>query len=143
MASDSPFKSLRVSLFTSAWINNVLEDFPGGTKDENMPANAGDMHWIPGPEGLIPHAAKQVIPCTKLMSPRSRACELQPLSLCAATTEACAPQREATATRSPCTTTRSRPRSLQLQKACMQQRGPSAAQKKSIKKNNVLDEQLI
>ena len=96
------------------------QHFPGGTKDKKMPANAGDMRWIPGLEGLIPHAAKQLSPCTTTTEPTF-------WGLRAATAEACAPQREATATRSPCTT-RSRPRSLQPQKACMQQRGPRAAQ---------------
>ena len=89
--------------------------FPGDTKDKNMPANAGDMCWIPVSEGLIPlidydsccEATKPIIP--QLLNPRSRARKLQLLSLYVATTEACvpstcAPQREATAMRSPCTT---------------------------------------
>ena len=27
---------------------DLLEDFPPGTVDENPPANAGDLSWIPG-----------------------------------------------------------------------------------------------
>ena len=88
-------------------------------------------------------ATKPIIP--QLLNPRSRACKLQLLSLYVATTEACvpstcAPQREATAMRSPCTTTKSSPCSLQLQKACS---NDEPVQPKTIKKNNVLDEQLI
>ena len=43
-------------------------DFPSGTVDGNLPANAEDMGSIPGP-GIAPHAVEQ-------------------LSLCATTTEA-------------------------------------------------------
>ena len=28
---------------------NILKDFPGGTVDQNLPANAGDTGPIPGP----------------------------------------------------------------------------------------------
>ena len=58
----------------------------------------------------------------QLLSLRSRAREPQPLSPCAATTEAPAPRahalqrREATAMKSLHTATKSRPRSLQLEK---------------------------
>ena len=51
-------------------------DFPGGTVDENPPADAGDTGSIPGPGRFHkPHAPQ-------LLSP------------CATTTEDCAPQEE-------------------------------------------------
>ena len=67
-----------------------------------------------------------------LLSLRSRACVPQLLSprawnLCSAT-------REATAMRLPHTTTKSSPRSLQLEKAHVQQQRPNAAKNQSINK---------
>ena len=71
-------------------------------------------------------------PSPQLLSLRSRAREPQLPSPRATTTEARAPgarapQREATSMRSPHAATRSSPRSLQLEKACAQQRRPKAA----------------
>ena len=77
----------------------------------------------------------------QLLSLCSGAQEPQLLSLCTTTTEArkpraCAPQRrEATARRGPHTAARSGPRSLQLERADMQQRRPNAAKRKK-KKNH-------
>ena len=60
-----------------------LSDFLGGTVDKNLPANAGDMGSVAGPEGFH-------------MLCSNSAPEPQLLSTCAATTEpgmprACAP----------------------------------------------------
>ena len=50
--------------FTTRWfiyIKNVcIQDLPGDTVDENLPANAGDTDLIPGPR--IPHATGQLKP---------------------------------------------------------------------------------
>ena len=69
------------------------------------------------------------------------ACALEPLSHnywspCSAT-------REATATRSPRTAMKSSPRSLQLEKAGMQQWRPNAAKKKKKKIYNICHNRLI
>ena len=32
-------------------IKNSIRDFPGGTVLENLPVNAGDTVWSPGPRG--------------------------------------------------------------------------------------------
>ena len=42
----------------------VLGDFPGGPPIKNLPFNAGDMNPIPGWRSKIPHASKQLSPCT-------------------------------------------------------------------------------
>ena len=39
-------------------------DFSGGPVVENPPSNAGDAVSIPGRETEIPHAARQLSPCT-------------------------------------------------------------------------------
>ena len=70
----------------------------------------------------------------QLLSLRSRAHKPQLLSPRATTTEARTPraralQREATTMRSPRTATKSSPHSLQLEKACAQQRRSNAAKK--------------
>ena len=56
--------------------------------DKNLPANAGDTGLI---SGKISHASEQLSAVPQLPSPSSRACELELLSLCAATTELDAP----------------------------------------------------
>ena len=88
-------------------------DFPGGPAFKNPPANAEVMGSI---TGLGRHARVQ-------------------LSLCTTTTEAHAPSpcsttREAASVRSPRTKTKSSPRSLQLEKAHVQQQRSSAAKDK-------------
>ena len=43
-------------------------DFPGGTEDKNLPANAGDMGSIPGP-GRFSCAKEQLSLCTITLKP--------------------------------------------------------------------------
>ena len=48
----SSFLWAQMTVTTSPSANNITmwtEDFPGGTVDKNLPANAGDMGSIPGP----------------------------------------------------------------------------------------------
>ena len=40
---------MTVTTSPSANITMWTEDFPGGTVDKNLPANAGDVRSIPGP----------------------------------------------------------------------------------------------
>ena len=90
-------------------------------------ANAGVMGLIPG-LGRFHMSGSNWVYEPKLLSAGSGAHELQPLSLCATTTEAqnlCSATREATAMRSPCTTMKSCPHWPQLEKAW-----PSAAKNK-------------
>ena len=89
-------------------------DFSDGTVYKNPSAKVGDMGSIPGPGRFrMPWVNWVWVP--------------QLLSLCAATAEAhvprtpCSAAREATPVRKPGTTTVSRPCSLQLEKACVQQ----------------------
>ena len=42
-------------------IKITMRNFPGGTGDKTLPANAGDTGLIPGPE-KIPHAVNQMSP---------------------------------------------------------------------------------
>ena len=39
-------------------------DFPGGPVAKKPPSNAGDVGSIPGQGTKIPHAARQLRPCT-------------------------------------------------------------------------------
>ena len=41
-----------------------IPDFPGGTVDKNLAANAGDTGLIPGQGSEIPHAGEQLTPGT-------------------------------------------------------------------------------
>ena len=59
-----------------------MGDFPGGTVDKNLPANAGDMGSVPGPERF--HTLQN-----------NRPWQPQVLSLHPATTEARAPRAHA------------------------------------------------
>ena len=69
-------------------------DFPRGTVDKNLPANAGDTGSIPGPgKSHMPWSREAHAP--QLLSLRSRACEPQLLSPRAATTEARVPRARA------------------------------------------------
>ena len=89
-------------------------DFPGGGVVKNLPANAGDMRLIPGPEdptccratkpvhhnywacALEPTSHNYWAHVLQLLKPAcSRAHVLQILSLCAATTEAHTPRAPA------------------------------------------------
>ena len=66
--------------------------FPGGTVVKNPPANSEDTGSSPGPGGS--HMPRSNWACApQLLSLRSRACESQLLSPCAATAEARAPQQ--------------------------------------------------
>ena len=75
----------------------------------------------------------------QLLSLRSTACEPQPLSPRAATTEACAPRARALQQEKPPqweslrTATKSSPRSPQLEKGRTQQQRPNAAKKQKVK----------
>ena len=100
--------------------------------DKNLPANAGDTGWSPGPgRSHMPWSNKACAP--QLLSLLSRAREPQLRSLSATTIEAHVPrvhapqQRDATAMRNLRTATKSSPRSPQLEKARAQQRRPNAA----------------
>ena len=91
-------------------------DFPGSPVAKNLPANAGGPRFYSW-SGKIPHATKQLSPCTTIIE------ALEP--------KACAPQnRDATAVRSLHTATWSSPYSLQLEKTHMQQWRPSTAKNK-------------
>ena len=69
-------------------------DFPVGAVVKNPPANAGDTGSSPGPgRSHMPQSKYAHAP--QLLSLRSRACEPQLLSPCAATTEARAPRARA------------------------------------------------
>ena len=109
----------------SASYNNELTNFPGGPVVKNPPASAEHPSSLPGlgrfhlPEG-------QLSPC---------ATTTEPVLWCpqAAHAEASTPYSprsttgEATAMRSLCTPMKTSPRTLQLEKACMQQQRPRAA----------------
>ena len=45
-------------------------DFPGGPVVKNLPSNTGDISLIPGFGTKIPHAAKQLSPCTTTTEPK-------------------------------------------------------------------------
>ena len=62
-------------------------DFPGGPVFKNLPANAGDVGWIPGLGRSHMRRTRQLSPFTKLLSPHA-------WSPCST--------REAAAVRSPC-----------------------------------------
>ena len=79
-------------------------DFPGGTVDENSPANAEDMGSIPAP-------GRFHVTWSNYGSPLPRACALQQET---PPREAWAPQLERSL------------HSQQLEKACEQQRKPTA-----------------
>ena len=65
-------------------------DFPGGTVDKNLPANAGDSGSIPGLGRFhMPQATKAHAP--QILSLCFRAHEPQLMSPCATTTEAHVP----------------------------------------------------
>ena len=105
-------------------------DFPGGAVVKNLPANAGDTGLSPGPgRSHMPRSNKARAP--QLLSLRSRAHEPQLLSPWATTTEARAPRAHALQQEKPpqweARASKSSPRSLQLEKACVQQRRPNAA----------------
>ena len=86
--------------------------FPGGAVVESLPANAGDTGLSPGLGGSH--------------MPRSNwAREPQPLSL--RVWSLCSATREAAVVRGPSSAMRSGPRSLQLEKALAQKRGPNTA----------------
>ena len=42
-------KRIKVVIFKDFCLNSTWEDFPGGTVDKNLPANARDTGFIPGP----------------------------------------------------------------------------------------------
>ena len=42
----------------------LLKDFPGGPMVKNLPCNAGDAGFIPGRGTEIPHAVRQLSPCS-------------------------------------------------------------------------------
>ena len=73
-------------------IQNVFLDFPSGTVDKNLPANARDTGSIPGlGKSHTPQSNSACAP--QLLRPAHfRAHEPQRLSLHATTTEACAPR---------------------------------------------------
>ena len=37
--------------------SKAVGDFPGGPVVKTLPSNAGDVGWIPGPGGKIPHGS--------------------------------------------------------------------------------------
>lgn len=81
--------------------------------------------------GRIPPATEQLSPWPQLLSQRSRAWELHLQSPWAATTEACCLEpvlrnKRSRRNEKPSAATESRPGSPQLEKACAQQRRPSA-----------------
>ena len=53
-------------------IKHHIEDFPGGTMDKNLPANAGDsaqsLVWVD------PHAEEQLSPCATAAEPECDSC---------------------------------------------------------------------
>ena len=49
-------------LYMENWLKkNSSLDFPGGTVDKNLPANAGDMDGLDPWSRKLPHAAEQLI----------------------------------------------------------------------------------
>ena len=73
-----------------------IEDTPGGAVDKSPPENRG--HRFDSGSGKIPHA-EQLSLWPQVLRWHSRACDPEPLSPCAETTEAnsaraCAPQQE-------------------------------------------------
>ena len=109
-----------------------LGGFPGGAVVRNPPANAGDMGSSPGPgRSHMPRSGWARAP--QLLSLRSRAREPQLLKpVChnhwsPCTWSLCSATGEATAMGGLRPATKSSPRSLQLEKARVQQRRPNAA----------------
>ena len=56
---DEKFTLMPIFFFT---IKKNTGDFPGGPVVKNLPSNAGDEGWIPGPGTKIPHATGQLSP---------------------------------------------------------------------------------
>ena len=98
---------------------------PGGPGGENLPANAGAMGSVPGPEASHMPWNNGAQSATA-MSRSSRACMPQLLSPRAETAEAPSPNSlcsaiwGSTAMRTPCIPTESRPCQPQPDKACVQ-----------------------
>ena len=69
----------------------------------------------------------------QVLRPRSRAHEPQLLSPCVTTTEACAPQQEKAPRAADALQLRAAPLLTALEKACVQQRQPSATKNKFLK----------
>ena len=92
------------------WLKESIKDFPGGTVNENSPANAGDMGLIPDPEDSACHGAIKPLDHSDWSLHT-----LEPV-LCK--------KRNHHIESLPTTTKRS-PHSLQLEKAGMQQQRPS------------------
>ena len=100
LTPDTSFHVEEVSLAEQSWplvsglsyfsIKRWGKGFPGGPGVENLPANAGDMGLIPG-LGRFHLLWSSLARVPQLLSPSSRAQELQLLSSCAATSEAHAP----------------------------------------------------
>ena len=109
--------------------------FPGVSVINNLPINAGNIGSIPDP-GRLHMTWNNYGHAPQLLSLCSRVKEPQLLSPHAATTEAhgtlepvlC--NREANPMRCLGTVTESSPQSLQLEKVCGQQQGPSTAKNK-------------
>ena len=107
--------------------NSNFRGFPGGTVVKNPPANAGDTGLSPGPgRSHMPRRNQARGP--QLLRLRSIAREPQLLKPTRLEPVLC--NKRSHPMRSPCTATTSSPRSLQLEKACAQQRRPNAAKNK-------------
>ena len=100
-----------LGIYPSELKTNV-QGFPGGAVVENLPADAGDTGSSPGlGRSHMPRSSWAREP--QLLS-------LRIWSLCSAT-------REAAIVGDPCTAMKSGPRSLQLERALAQKRGPNTA----------------
>jgi len=89
-----PVPSLISELSAFSWVGSSQTGFPGSPVVKNLPCNARDPNWISGPgRSYLPQGNWAHAP--RLLSPNSRARELQLLSPYTATTEAWAPKEPA------------------------------------------------
>ena len=104
-------------------VKNELQGFPWWSSGEESASQCGGHRFYPW-SGKIPHATGQLSSCTTSTEPR-----------------ACAPQREKPAQWDALVLPlESNPCSLQLEKACAQQRRPSTAKNKQI---NIITEEYF
>ena len=114
-------------LVSRKWKDN-LRDFAAGTVDKNLPANTGDTGLIPGLRRFRMLWSKQAC-VPQLLSLSSRALELQLKPACL---EPILTMR-GHCSEKPAQHNYSSPYSLQLEKACMQQRPRTATNKLLLK----------
>ena len=114
---------MKKKLQKKSFLQKTVLDLPGSPVVKNLPGNAGYTGLIPGlGMSSIPHAMEQLSLCTT--AAESKLQSLRAITTEARAPKACAPQQE-----KPCTAAKNKPHLLQPEKAQVQQRRPSAANK--------------